>query len=113
MTVVPAGVHDSVVERAILYVADLLHRQRVHVGTQQRYRPGPLAAQRRQDAGLSDARADLVDAEAAQLPLDELSGLELLQRQLGMLMKMPPIADEVLHYFAPVAIGLNQSRLFA
>ena len=105
MTVVPAGVHDAGIRRAVRHIAQLFDRQGVHIGTQQRHRPGPPAAQRGEYSGFADAGANLVERARPQLALDECRGLELLQREFRVSVKVPAIGDEFFHQRAPGAIG--------
>ena len=97
VTVVAARVHHALIARAVGCVVEFVDRQCVHVGSQERHRTGSSASERREDAGLADAGADFVVTESAKLSLDERGGLVLLERKLGVRVKVPPVANDLIY----------------
>ena len=84
VSVVPARVHRAVVlGRDHAAVALLEDRQSVHVRSQHQHRAGPSAVQVGDDAGATDVRAH-GEAQVGAAPRDELRGVMLDLRELGM-----------------------------
>jgi len=111
MAVVTARVHHTLVARAIRDFADLLHGKRVHVGAQQRYWTGPLALQHRKNSGLSYACANCINAVRTQFAFDKSRGFELLERELRMLMKMPPVLNKHVALFGQLGQTYFRRRI--
>ena len=74
---------------------DLLgHRKGVHVGAERDDGAGPRSAKHAHDAVAADAGAH-VDAETAEMPRDDASRADFPERQLGVLMDVPPPGDDL------------------
>ena len=96
VSVVTARMHRALAGRAVRNVADFIHRKAVHVGAQQRHRPGPSTLERRENARFPDAGTNLVEITRAQLAFDERRGLVLLERQLRVRVKVTAEANQLL-----------------
>jgi hypothetical protein len=102
VAVVATGVHHAdvlaVPGRARLrrerQVDVLGHRQRVHVGTKRDDRPRESALQQADHAGVCNPAAHLVEAEVAQVRLDDGGGAELAVAELGVRVQVTPPGDD-------------------
>ncbi len=85
VSIVAAAVHPAVVTRFVRELVFLLHRQRVHVGTQADGTAAGVrpAANHRNDTGLADSGV-VLDSECRESFADDFRGSVLLEAQLRM-----------------------------
>jgi hypothetical protein len=84
-----AGMHPSVIARAVRKIGGFLYRQRIHICPETdrtRRSPDPQAAD---DTRPADAAMDLI-AEFRELFCDELGGSLLLEPKLGVSVDVAP-----------------------
>ena len=116
----PAGVHhadflavvhraDFAFERQIYQLGD---RQGVHVGAQRDHRSRLAAAQHTNHARLPHVGRDL-EAECAQMLLDERGGAHFLIRQLGMLVNVATPRHHFGHHRRHARFDLGGKRIDA
>ena len=96
--VMAAGVHATLMARAVGQVGRLLDRQRVHVGPQPDRARRRAGAQPADDTRAADAAMHLV-AELGELLCDEIGGPLLLEAEFGMSMDVAPPTRQVVVKF--------------
>src|SRR4051812_7850872 len=119
MPVVPAGVHAALVRGLVLQVAQLVHRQAIHVGAQpdRAARAALFAANDADHAGLSEARVRL-DAELPQILGYQSRRATLFKRQLRVRVQVAPdvrqlgvVAADVLDGRAELVGGVHGASI--
>ena len=94
VAVVAAAVMRAGRAARMLALAELDHRQRIHVGAQAEAARARAAAQRRDHAGAGDAFVH-VQPEQAQGVGDDAGGALFLERELRMRMQVAPQRDQL------------------
>ena len=91
VAIMPAGVHTTIVLRAVRHIAELVHWQAVHVGAQ------PDRAPARTPAPLDDAdyaslgeTAVIFDAPGGKLLRNDVRGAFFMEAELGMRVQVTP-----------------------
>jgi hypothetical protein len=96
--VMTAGVHATLMLRAIGEVGRLLDRQRVHIGPQPDGVRGCARAQPADHTGAADPTKDF-EAEPRELRCDEIGGPTLLEPKLGVGMDIPAPTRQIVSEF--------------